>query len=202
MDLRSCVPPCGCAEGKFPAKGDHRQIRLAAGCRDFPGDGLGRSQVDDDLARGNFPAQVLDELLVAAIEAVSDPEQGRQQLDSLPFARGEGGKILVFQVRQAFPMVAGYLRQEIDGVGAEVAPGVFPDESRGFPVMPSAVGSDAPADIVKERGAFQDEPVIIAEPVQVLEFIEEVNGEAGDMLNMRLFLFPGLHQGHYLFTGG
>lgn len=177
-------------------------MTLLFGGGDFPG-GFGLTQKDNlDRPVGGVGAEVADILQVASVEGVRESKQGGEDEDDLLFGRGKPVKIDVFGAGVGAPMIAGDLGDDIDFGFGEALPGLSANQPCRDFVMTAAASTFRPADIVEAGGAFQEDPLFGAKPVEGAKFVEKSEGEEGDVTRvLRLGLEP-FHGGAKFERGG
>jgi hypothetical protein len=79
-------------------------------------------------------------------------------------------------------VIAGDVGEEIELVGGEAFEVAVSDEVGGVLVVAGV--ADVPADVVKEGGEFEELAVFFGEVMEVVEGVEEVEGELGDLCCM------------------
>ena len=157
--------------------------------------------MNHDASRRQLNAQTGDPLLMAAVKAVGDPEKGGELFDPETFCGRKRGESFMLERRHAFAMVSGRLGHEHDPDRAELFPRVFLDQTGRFTVMPFASRAGAPTDVMKGRRRLQQQSLGIPQAVEILQFIEKMHGQTGDVLDMMRFRLARVHEGEEFLAG-
>ena len=166
----------------------------------FAENGAGGFEVEGNLIRAKFDGDALDDLFVAAIKGVSQAEHGGKALDNAAVPVGEGAELGVVEFGPGLAMVAGDLRDEFDLGGGEGFPRTFADETGRFFVVAVAKVVVLMADVVQVARSFEEEALAFTESVQGRKAVEELEGQAADVLDVKGAVLELAHEGGNLFA--
>jgi hypothetical protein len=79
---------------------------------------------------------------------------------------------------------------------------VLADDSGGLAVMTLAIRRRAPANVVQAGGGLKHETIWITQAVQVLDLIEQMDRQHGDVQDVMRLFFQRMHEGEEFLAGG
>lgn len=159
------------------------RLRLSRGGPDLELDVAGAL----DLQHGVLP--LVDEckpghaLRVAAIEALREPQHGRQRLDDPLLRSREVGVSIVALFRCGASMIPGDERDDVDFLRLEAAQIAVPDQVERVLVV--GLVADVHADVVQKRGVLQPLALAVRQAVRAPRRVEEPAAQASDLCRMR-----------------
>src|SRR5579872_5114401 len=121
-------------------------------------------------------------LRMAAIEALGEPQDGRERSHGAPFLALQIAESLVAALRRRLAMVARHERHDFDFVRLEAAEVAVADQIVRVPVM--AFVTDVDADVVKDGGILEPFALAIGQPVNDAGLIEQRRGKACDLMGV------------------
>ena len=141
-----------------------------------------RAQLQQVVVAAVVDLEAGDALCVAAVEALRQPQNGRQRADGAARAARQLLEALVAALRRPLPMVAGDQRDRLDLLGLEPAQvAVLHQVVR---VLVVSLVADQHADVVQNRRVLEPLALAIGEAVNRARLVEQADGETRDVLRV------------------
>ena len=141
-----------------------------------------RPQLQQVVVSAVVKLDAVDDLRVAAIQALGEPEDGRERADRAPRPALEIAEAVVTALGRYLPMIARHERNCLDLVRLESTQiAVFDEVIR---VLVVAFVADVDADVVQERRVFEPFALVVGQSVNGARVVEERERQPRDLLRV------------------